>query len=841
MPDHINKTGESGTVDFPVSIIEARDATLKTATSEEANNAMLLMLEDLNEMMTSIEASKKEWESTVDSISDPLFIHDRELKIVRCNKAYRELAGSPNFKEIIGKPYFEVFPKIEAPFKMCMKSIEEEGEEEILVPALNKIFKVRYYPIRNTDNSLLYSVHIMEDITEAKRATDAIRESEERFRAVTVSAQDSIIIMDNDGLISYWNNASEKMFGYTYNDALGKELHRFIVPERYYDSFKEGFNKFRTNGQGPVVGNILELTAIRKDGTEFPVELSVSAVKINKQWTAVGMLRDITGRKQAEDRARQEMEVTKHLLMIAEATAQLTELNKFMATAVHCVQQIMECDISLSYLWDDGDDKTGLFMPCEEAGLNQCLKSYFKADSIKADMPSIKKAMETGLEVIEDITIDDARLNNQGCGLFRLIKDLNRIIVISITGRNGYLGILVCIYVGDGQPARQFTERDKNLVIGIAHQVAIGMENAILYRSSINRALELSRKIETIKVMHEIDKSILSTLNPQEILETVVIMVSRIISCDRVTIVLADYEKKGFYYTAGFGVGSVQKGAFVPFEDTSAAEIIQTRRPQYIANLKDTNGLRTLEKRLLDEGFLSQIRVPLTVKGNCIGVLSIGAKHPAAFTPDDLAILEKLSSQISVALENSRLLQDVEDLFISTVRTLSNTIDAKSPWTNGHSERVTKTAIDIGKKMGFDTSDLRKIEIAGLLHDIGKIGTYETILNKPGRLNEEEQNIVRQHPLKGADILVPIKQLKDIIPAVKHHHEFYDGSGYPDGLKSDQIPLMARILAVADTVDAMGADRPYRKGMSTEEIHAELKRWSGIQFDQKVVEAFLNL
>lgn len=841
MPDYINKTEQSGTVD----LVEVPDEKLKAASPEEANKAMLYMLEDLNELMLSIEASKKEWESTVDSITDPLFIHDRELKIVRCNKAYKELAGSPNFKGLIGKPYFEVFPKMDAPFKMCMKSIEgggeEEEEEEILVPAINRVFKVRYYPIRNKDGSLLYSVHIMEDITEAKRATESLMESEEKFRAVAASAQDSIIIMDNDGLISYWNTSAEKMFGYTYNEAYGKKLHRIIVPERYYDSFKEGFNRFRTTGQGPAVGSILELTAIRKDGTEFPVELSISAVKIGDRWNAAGMIRDITGRKQAEDRIRQEMEVTKHLLMIAEATAQLAEPDTFMAMSVHCILQIMECNTVLSYLWDDEAYKSGLFMPCEEVGLNHGVKAYFKSEPIKADIPVIKKAIENGFAVIEDITIDDDRLRTQGCSFLRLITDPKRIIVISIKGKNGNRGLLICIYAGPVQPIQQFTERDETLVRGIANQVSIGLQNTILYKNSINRTLELSRKIETIKVMHDIDKSILSTLNPQEILETAINMISRIISCDRATVVLADYEKKGFYYTAGFGVGSVQKGALTPFEDTTAAEIIQTGRPQYVTNLKETVGLLPLERILLTEGFLSHIRVPLTVKGNCIGVLSIGSKRPAAFTPDDLSTLEKLSSQISVALENSRLLRDVEDLFISTVRTLSNTIDAKSPWTKGHSEKVTYTAIEIGKKMGFDKNDLRKIEIAGLLHDIGKIGTYETILNKPGRLTEEELTIVRQHPRKGADILEPIRQLKDIIPAIKHHHEFYDGSGYPDGLKSDKIPLMARILAVADTVDAMGADRPYRKGMSQEEIRAELKRYSGIQFDQKVVEAFLSL
>ena len=143
--------------------------------------------------------------------------------------------------------------------------------------------------------------------------------------------------------------------------------------------------------------------------------------------------------------------------------------------------------------------------------------------------------------------------------------------------------------------------------------------------------------------------------------------------------------------------------------------------------------------------------------------------------------------------------------------------------------------------MKFDEKGLKDMEIAGLLHDIGKLATYEAILDKPGRLNDDELKLMRMHPGKGAEILAPIKQLKHIIPAIKYHHEFYDGKGYPEGLKGAAIPLSARIMAVADTVDAMGADRPYRKGRTMDVISAELKRCSGTQFDPNMVETFLKI
>ena len=386
----------------------------------------------------------------------------------------------------------------------------------------------------------------------------------------------------------------------------------------------------------------------------------------------------------------------------------------------------------------------------------------------------------------------------------------------------------------------EIEKKDRKVIQGISNQVSTALEQARLYRESIDNAMELSHKIETIQVMNDIDRSILSSLRSTEMLETVTMMIGRLIGCDRTTVVLVDKEKDGFIYSAGFGTDIVQKGAVIPFKNTSTTEVVKSGRYQYAANLREIKGLLPLEERLLNEGFLSHIRIPLVAKNEIVGVLNLGSKRPSAFTPEDLSTLEKLAYQIGVALENSRLITDLEGLFIGTVKSLSSAIDAKSKWTAGHSERVTKYSVEIGKGIGFSEKELRDLELSGLLHDVGKIGTYESILDKAGKLTDEEYAIIKRHPGKGAEILLAIKQMKDIIPGVKYHHEFYNGKGYPDGLKGENIPLMARILCVADSVDAMGADRPYRKGRAMDEIIAELKRCSGSQFDPKIVEIFLK-
>jgi putative nucleotidyltransferase with HDIG domain/PAS domain S-box-containing protein len=184
---------------------------------------------------------------------------------------------------------------------------------------------------------------------------------------------------------------------------------------------------------------------------------------------------------------------------------------------------------------------------------------------------------------------------------------------------------------------------------------------------------------------------------------------------------------------------------------------------------------------------------------------------------------------------------ELKGLYDGLIHSFANAIDAKSKWTKGHSERVTHYAVAIAKEMGLLEKDIETLRIAALLHDVGKIGTYDVILDKPGRLNDEEWNLIRMHPVKGEEILRPIKQLQDILPIIRHHHERIDGKGYPDGLKGEEIPLLPRVIAVADSFDSMTSDRPYRPAPSREYAMSELKKYSGIQFDPQAVEAFLRI
>jgi putative nucleotidyltransferase with HDIG domain len=191
--------------------------------------------------------------------------------------------------------------------------------------------------------------------------------------------------------------------------------------------------------------------------------------------------------------------------------------------------------------------------------------------------------------------------------------------------------------------------------------------------------------------------------------------------------------------------------------------------------------------------------------------------------------------------ENKRLIAELRELNLGTIHALAKAVDAKSPWTAGHAERVTSLAVELGRILGVSPQELEDLKIGGLLHDIGKIGVYEALLDKPGKLTEEEFAQVREHPAKGAEILKPIKAYAAIVPMVEQHHECFDGSGYPHGLAGDQIARTARIMAVADVFDALFSDRPYRKGWDIKEVMQHICLKAGSSFDPEVVAALTTL
>jgi putative nucleotidyltransferase with HDIG domain len=200
-----------------------------------------------------------------------------------------------------------------------------------------------------------------------------------------------------------------------------------------------------------------------------------------------------------------------------------------------------------------------------------------------------------------------------------------------------------------------------------------------------------------------------------------------------------------------------------------------------------------------------------------------------------------VGNQAAVFLTNNRLYADLQGLLMGVLHALTASIDAKDPYTCGHSQRVALISRRLAEECGFSPEKVQQIYLAGLLHDIGKIGVPETILRKKGRLTEEEYDVIKRHPLLGANILGGIRQLDDIVVGILSHHERPDGKGYPRGLKGDQVPMEGRILCLADCFDAMTSVRTYREALPLPAAIEEIRNNAGAQFDVGVVETFLSI
>ncbi len=236
------------------------------------------------------------------------------------------------------------------------------------------------------------------------------------------------------------------------------------------------------------------------------------------------------------------------------------------------------------------------------------------------------------------------------------------------------------------------------------------------------------------------------------------------------------------------------------------------------------------------------LAVPLKGHGRVIGVLQL--LNPVGrmrFSQDDLARMRLFAAPLGQAIENARLYTLLKGQFVDTVTALAEAIEKRDPDTGGHVRRVVLYSLLLGVEMGLDVEHLETLRLASTLHDIGKIAVPDKVLRKPAPLDDDEIEVMRRHPIDGADIVSRIRELREILPGVRSHHERLDGTGYPDGLSGSQIPSSARIIAVADTFDAMTSNRPYRKAMASQAAAREINRGAGTQFCPRVVAAFARL
>jgi len=379
-----------------------------------------------------------------------------------------------------------------------------------------------------------------------------------------------------------------------------------------------------------------------------------------------------------------------------------------------------------------------------------------------------------------------------------------------------------------------FTEEDQKLIVSLSNEIVIVIENAMLLNERETKVVELDNLLKATE-------AITLTLELDPLLDTIMELGMKIMDAEGCSVLLVHEKGKKLQFVAASGAKKEEiKKLSLDMGEGVAGWVVQNDQPLLIEDVsKDTRFSKRVDETL-GQKTKSLICIPLKVKNRIIGVMEvINKRGDRIFTERDKALFKLLSAQAAVAIERAKLYQDLEEMYISTVKSLAAAIDAKDPYTRAHSERVTRFSLLIARELGLDEKIQKNVQLCALLHDVGNIGVPILVLRKKEKLTDEDWNQIRRHPVLGAEIISPIRQLEELIPNVRHHHERYDGKGYPDSLKGEEIPLISRILAVADTFDALTSERSYRNGLSDKAALEEIEICKGTQLDPACADALL--
>ena len=416
------------------------------------------------------------------------------------------------------------------------------------------------------------------------------------------------------------------------------------------------------------------------------------------------------------------------------------------------------------------------------------------------------------------------------------LLNIHSVITIPLISSGHTIGLL------DLSSKEQFSEADLHRIRNISSQVT-----AVILRKQAEQQVKL--QLKRMRALNEIDRAIASSLDMRLSLDILLSEVLSQLSVDAASVLLLDGYSHSLEYIAGKGFYSSHiRHSRMRLGDGLAGKVGLERKSFHVPNLEEVASQFKRAELLKDEKFVEYFGVPLIAKGQLKGILEIFHRAPLEPDLEWVNYLETLGGQAAIAIDNAQLFEGMQHsnlelitAYDATIAGWSHAMDLRDKETEGHTLRVTELTLKLAEKMGISQQEQVHVRRGALLHDIGKLGVPDQILLKPGKLTDEEWVIMRQHPVYALNMLMSINYLRPALDIPYCHHEKWDGSGYPRGLKDEQIPLAARIFAVVDVWDALRSDRPYRASWSVEKTRAYILEQSGKHFDPKVVEAFLPL
>ena len=410
--------------------------------------------------------------------------------------------------------------------------------------------------------------------------------------------------------------------------------------------------------------------------------------------------------------------------------------------------------------------------------------------------------------------------------------DIRSIIGIPLEARGKLMGEINFINK-IGQPT--FTGSDRDFIVGLSSQIAIAIQNTQLFERQ-------NRSAERQKMLNQISSHLHQTLDLDKLIPRIFIEVNKAIKAEAQSIWLVDEEAGIIKCRFARGASAeALKGVTVPLNAPSIVGTSVSKQESII--IKDVQN-DPRHARSVDEktGFITRslMTVPLVLEDKSIGaVQAVNKRDGQLFNKDDLDLFRSIADSAALAVNNAQLVADLQHSYDLTLDALSAALDLRDRETEGHSRRVVEYTSCLAEKIGLDKETIKSIRRGALIHDIGKIGVPDAVLHKPGLLDVEERIVIERHPQAGYNMLAGIPYLRQEIQIVICHQEKWDGTGYPYGLRGEEIPIGARLFSIADTFDALTSDRPYRQGSSYETTRRIIEEEAGRQFDPQAVAAFL--
>ncbi len=623
-----------------------------------------------------------------------------------------------------------------------------------------------------------------QEIAERKRTEEALRESEERYRTLFSGMLDGVYRSTHEGNFVDVNPALVNMFGY----ASRAEMLSLDIKKELYFAPEERLSLFTDTGQEKVD----EFRMKRKDGSEIWVEDHGRYIH-DENGNVIyheGILRDITERKRAAEAVRAAEEKYHSIFENAvEGIYQSTPEGRFI-TVNPAFAAMMGFDSPKEMIGSIADIASQLYNETDRR--NEFARQLEELGSLAGFEYQMRRKDGRLIWVSENA---------------RLVRD-NKSKVVYYEG-----------FLEDITARKQNEQRIEN-------------------------------QLRLLNALHAVDTAINSNFDLRTTLDVLLREVSSQLRADAASVLLFNKDTHTLDYTAGRGFHSkaIQHTKLSAGEGY-AGQVIMDRKILHIQDLtKAENNRLTNALSLAGEDFSAYIGTPLIAKGQVVGVLEIFQRIPLAPDPDWFDFLSMLADQAAIAIDNAQLFENLQrsnfDLTLAydaTIEGWSRALDLRDRETEGHTQRVTNLTVKLAQKMGIPDTDILHIRRGALLHDIGKMGIPDSILHKPAPLTPQEWDIMHQHTNYAYQMLTPIKYLKPALDIPRCHHEKWDGSGYPNGLTGEQIPIAARIFAVVDVWDALTSDRAYREAWSHEKAIDYIRSETGKHFDPTIVEIFLTM